>query len=141
MENSVKKAGYKKYYLITAVIFLGMFFCFKVFAVEDGYIIEFLNSRGYEVLEQPIECERVSIPKPFDEVYKGYNEIQKSAGFDLLPYAGKKGVRYTYEVKNYPGKIEGVRANVIIIEGKIVGGDICTVRLDGFMHGIILMQK
>lgn len=124
-----------KYYFITAALILAMGICFTVFAKDDGYITDFLKSYGYEVSPKPIECENINIPNPLDEVYKGYNEIQKKAGFDLEPYAGRSCIRYTYEVLNYPGGIEGVRANVLVAGGRIIGGDICTLRLDGFMHG------
>lgn len=123
-----------RFYIFAVAIIIIICICFTVFAKEDSYIVKFLENYGYEVSERPIESEKVRIPSPLDEVYKGYNEIQKKAGFDLSKYEGRSGVRYTYEVKNYPGGVEGVRANVLVIGGEIVGGDICTLRLDGFMH-------
>lgn len=99
--------------------------------------IEFLSSYGWTVNEKLIEKADVIIPKPFDLVYESYNKIQLSAGLDLEPYMGMRGVRYTYEVTNYPRDVgENVRANVICIEGKPVAGDIMTVSLQGFMHSL-----
>jgi hypothetical protein len=122
------------YYALSVAVIIIIGACFAVFAKEDNYIVSFLNGYGYEVSEKPIERAEIRIPSPLDEVYEGYNKIQKKAGFDLKQYEGKNGIRYTYEVKNYPGNIEGVRANVIVIGGEIVGGDICTLSMDGFMH-------
>ena len=75
---------------------------------------------------------RVTVPAVFDDVYVNYNRLQNQAGFDLSEYAGKKLVRYTFEVKNFHD-IEGVRINVLIYQGKVVGGDIMTIAIDGFM--------
>ena len=126
----------KFYYIAAAALAAILIVCYAVFADEEGEIVAFLNSIGYEVSERPIEREEIRIPKPLDLVFENYNKIQKSSGFYLKPYEGREGIRYTSEVKNYPVDIDGVRANVLVIGGEIVGGDICTVRLDGFMHGL-----
>lgn len=123
-------------YGITVAVIVVMSACFTIFSNEDTYIVEFLNSCGYEVCAKPIETVKVKIPEPLDAVYEEYNELQKKAGFNLEPYQGKNGTRYTYEVKNHYSGEDGVRANVLVIDGKIVGGDICTLKIDGFMHEI-----
>ena len=41
-------------------------------------------------------------------------------------------------MKNYPGyenKDGVVRANLLVYEGRVIGGDVCSVELDGFMQG------
>lgn len=99
--------------------------------------IELLSEYGWTVEDTPDDIQKVTIPKAFDKVYENYNEIQKNSGFDLLPYRGKIGTRYTFIITNYPADTdETVYANVIAIDGKAVGGDIMTVSLSGFMHGI-----
>ena len=67
--------------------------------------------------------------------FEKYNEIQKQQGCDLSKYAGKRCKRYTYVIENYPGQAEGVRANILVYKNKVIGGDVCSVELDGFMHG------
>lgn len=105
--------------------------------VNDAKIAAFLKGYGWEITGGCIETADVIIPEPFDLVYENYNELQKQAGLDLEPYMGKCGVRCTYEVANYPYETgEQVRANVIVIDGECVGGDICTVSLDGFIHSL-----
>lgn len=98
---------------------------------------EFLSGYGWEVEGKLDSRADVTIPAVFDKVYENYNEIQKTSGLDLLPYCGKSGTRYTFIVTNYPADVgETVYANVIIINGEPVGGDIMTVSLSGFMHGL-----
>lgn len=99
--------------------------------------ISFLKSYGWEVSREALETEEIKIPETFDDVYNNYNRLQLQAGLDLRNYKGKKAVRYTYSVLNYPiATAENVRANLICVKGKPVAGDIMTVSLDGFMHSL-----
>ena len=95
--------------------------------------ITFLKSYGWEVSEEPSEVVSVVIPQTFGDVYENYNAIQTAQGFDLSGYRGKEVRRYTYEVLNYPGQKDYIRANLLIYRGKVIGGDICSVELDGFL--------
>jgi len=125
--------------LIIAVI-SGSCLAFTTWKNKDN--IEFLKSYGWEVKKQPIEQVEVTIPAEFDEVYKNYNEIQLEAGLNLENYRGKKGIRYTYEVTNYPVDVKGtVRANLIVIDNTPVAGDIMTTNTDGFMHSLYFNNK
>lgn len=100
--------------------------------------IRYLKSFGWEVSEEPTEIVEVAIPTEFNDVYEKYNIIQKKQGFDLSPYRGKTVKRWTYDVKNYPDNKPYVKANLLVFENKIIGGDICSLELDGFMHGFKL---
>ncbi len=100
--------------------------------------IRYLKSFGWEVSEEPTEIVEVAIPTEFNDVYEKYNIIQKKQGFDLSPYRGKTVKRWTYDVKNYPDNKPYVKANLLVFENKIIGGDICSLELDGFMHGFNL---
>jgi len=100
--------------------------------------VDFLSQFDWEINAEVIDCCDVVIPTEFDDVYINYNAIQISQGFDLQPYSGKLVTRWTYEVTNYPDGVEGVVANLLIYDGKVIGGDICTVAIDGFMHGFNL---
>lgn len=93
-------------------------------------IASFLTDLGYTY--NPNYTEKTfTLPFDFDTVYNNYNEIQKEAGFDLIPYKGKECTMYTYEIYNHPfGK---ANANIIVYNGEIIGGDISSVSLDGFM--------
>lgn len=104
---------------------------------ERDKCVDFLLSYGWEVSAEEKESVQINIPAVFDEVYKSYNKLQKEAGLDLQPYAGKSGTRYSFTVTNYPIDVgETVYADVICVDGTPVAGDIMTVSLHGFMHSL-----
>lgn len=117
-------------------------------AANDGGIVlrasdaaertAFLSQFGWEFEPDPVEVTEIIIPSELDEGYAAYNEIQKAQSLDLSLYAGKRAKRWTYAIKNYPG-YEGasgcVQANIIVYEGMVIGGDICSTELDGFVRG------
>ena len=97
--------------------------------------IAFLKQFGWEVSPEETESEQVTIPSEFDKIFSGYNEIQKQQGLDLAKYKGKTMMRYTYDVTNYSGYEGKVQANILVYRGKVVGGDICSADVNGFIHG------
>ena len=101
---------------------------------------DFLKEYGWEVSPTPVELQEVTIPADFGRVYTVYNDLQLAQNFDLTPYKGKAVMRYTYEVYNYPDIPTGVVANLLIYKEQVIGGDICTRALDGFMHGFSLEE-
>ncbi|MDR0930520.1 MAG: DUF4830 domain-containing protein [Clostridiales bacterium] len=111
-----------------ALIFIGTIFI--VSAASPTYIArKALLQKGYSVGDEPIEVADVNIPSEFDAVYTNYNKIMRQAGYDLTPYKGKLCVRVTYYNERTPGE----RLDILIYKGKIIGGDRCTVALDGYM--------
>ncbi|MDR2646586.1 MAG: DUF4830 domain-containing protein [Oscillospiraceae bacterium] len=100
--------------------------------------LAFLSQFGWEAAEDPLEVSEVIIPAEFDEAYEKYNQVQKAQGLDLKEYAGKRVKRWTYDIKNYPGyesKPGVVQANLLVDNGVVIGGDICSLELSGFLHG------
>ena len=95
----------------------------------------FLSSLGYEVSESEVDSVKIRIPSEFDKIYASYNEMQKTQGFDLSKYKNREVERYTYTVSNYEGYDGIVYANLLIVRGKVVGGDVCSADVDGFIHG------
>ena len=110
----------------------------KLLAQTNEQRIAFLKQFGWEVAADPAEVVEVCIPTEFDEVYEKYNIIQKKQGFDLADYKGKRVKRWSYEVTNYPNTPQNVRANLLVLDGRIIGGDVCSIELNGFMHGFKL---
>ena len=96
----------------------------------------FISQYGWEVDEEPVEVQEVIIPSEFDDTYTAYNEIQKDQGFDLSVYAGMRAKRWTYIIKNYAGyeNKDCIRVNILVYDGLVIGGDVCSIELDGFMH-------
>lgn len=150
---SVKKR--KKFFVTAAVafvIFSVVLFCVQSCELSENAAIQpkhntevsgdadclrFISDFGWEVDKEPTEIRDVVIPAEFDDVYENYNEIQLSQGFDLREYAGRRVQRRTYTVKNYPNA-DGdgsIRVNILICDGTVIGGDVCSIKLDGFMHG------
>lgn len=87
------------------------------------------------------EEETVKIPKNFDKVLASYNNIQLHQGLDLTKYAGKEVSRFTYKVTNYPDYSGDVWANVIVYRDRVIGGDICSSDVDGFIHDFTFPGK
>ncbi|OGO93246.1 MAG: hypothetical protein A2Y17_02670 [Clostridiales bacterium GWF2_38_85] len=102
--------------------------------------VEFLESFGYTIKTEPSEVVEVVIPDEFNSIYETYNNIQKSQGLNLKKYQGKKITRYTYEVENY-GYDGRVLANLLIYKNKVIGGDVCSLDGEGFIHGFENPQK
>ncbi len=129
----------KTLYFISAIMLFICFVSFSVFGaqIHNDMNIAFLEKYGWEVNENYTDKSNIIIPEPFDMVYENYNKLQLEAGLDLRKYYGKSGIRYTYQVTNYPTDVNDiVYANVIVIDNTCVGGDIMTLPLDGFMHSL-----
>ena len=100
----------------------------------------FLAQFGWEVEATPIEEKTVTIPSEFDKIFAAYNELQKAQGLDLSRYKKKAVTRYTFtltdykdaEGKPYDGR---VYANVLVYRNRVIGGDICSADVNGFVHG------
>ena len=97
--------------------------------------VQFLKNFGWEVTTSPRESSQVKIPKESSEVFDRYNALQKSQGYDLSQYAGKKVMRYVYQVNNYPGATEPVYATVLVHKNNIIGGDITNTAARGRIQG------
>ncbi len=99
--------------------------------------MSFISQFGWEVDEEPVQVKEVIIPTETDDTYTAYNEIQKAQNFDLTVFAGERAKCWTYTVKNYDGyeNQECIHINLLVYDGKVIGGDVCSVELDGFMHG------
>lgn len=95
----------------------------------------FLEGYGWEVGQQPT-CDYVSLPAAFTSEYDEYLALQARCGFTLTDYAGETVLRCTYEVLNYPGAAQYVYADLLTCDGEIIGGDIRSSALDGFMHSL-----
>lgn len=97
---------------------------------------EFLSRFGWKTSGDAFEVVEFVMPKEFDRMLLGYNEIQKSQGLDLGKYAKKKVTRYTYEITNYDGYDGKVYANLIVYKNKVIAADICSADPYGFVHGL-----
>jgi len=102
--------------------------------------LEYIASFGWSVEPEPVEIIEVIIPREFDELYEAYNQIQQQDGFDLTRYQGRRAMRYTYVVTNYPDQPEDVRLNLLVRDNRVIGGDVYMPGPNGFMHGLSLPE-
>ncbi len=134
-ERAKRRGGAKWIFLAAALIILGGLALFvysakdeaqrdKMFTFEcNAERVEFLNKQGLIVEPDP-ENEKITIPAEFNKAYEEYNELQKRQGFDLLPYAGKEAVKYSYKILNYPDYPENVTVNLLFDGHRMIGADI-----------------
>lgn len=97
--------------------------------------VAFLESLGWETSGEPVDVREVIIPEEWNSVFEEYNDLQKQQGFDLDKYRGKQATIYTYQILNYDGA-ENVVANLMVFDGKLIAGDVCSAELGGFMQGL-----
>lgn len=100
--------------------------------------IAFFSQFGWKIDEEPSSVKEIVIPTEFDSTYNSYNEIQKAQGLDLEPFKGVRVKQWCYKIRNYPGyeNSDGlIQGTILIYNGVVVGGDVCSLELDGFMHG------
>lgn len=105
----------------------------KIRTNEDR--IKFLEQFGWQVDPEPLEEATVKIPKTFDKVLTSYNALQLKQGLDLTKYSGKEVTRFSYKVTNYPNYTGDVTANIIVCKNRVIGGDVCSADVDGFIRG------
>lgn len=155
------KTSKRKLMIVAAVILLAVLGCFLLFgrggdetyavsamgkyqvsAKDNPARLAFLSQFGWTANEEPVEICEIIIPAEFNDTYEKYNAIQKAQGLDLSKYRGKTCKRWTYEITNYPKKDVGtVRANLLVLDNKVIGGDISTAALNGFMHGFVYPEQ
>lgn len=98
----------------------------------------FFSQFGWQIKDEPSVVKEVIIPEEFDKTYAQYNELQLSQGLDLEPFKGVRVKYWSYEILNYPQSTNNgakIMGNILIYDGIVVGGDVCSTELDGFMHG------
>ena len=100
-------------------------------------VVMFLESLGWQVDPNALEVQEVVIPREFNEVFENYNQLQKEHGFNLEDFQGMVAMRYTYQVLNYPDQAQGVVADVLVAQGRVIGGNIQSFTPDGFLYGLI----
>lgn len=105
----------------------------KVRSVEDAQ--RFLAQFGWEVDAATVKTVQVTMPAEFDKVFVGYNDLQKRQGLDLAKYRNREVTRYTFTVTNYNNYEGTVLANVLVYRNRVIGGDICSADVTGFVAG------
>ena len=97
---------------------------------------EYLQQLGYTLDENfTEEIKIIVLPTSFSKVYLNYNELQKKNGFNLEKYKGFEVTQYTLKVFD-KSKRDDLYAHILLHNGCLIGGDIATTAIDGFMKGL-----
>lgn len=97
--------------------------------------VAYLAQCGWTVESPALREETAVIPRSFSRVFENYNDLQKQQGFDLSRYCGMEVKLYTYRVLDSDLGDE-VLAVLYVCGNEVIGGDIHSTALDGFMRGI-----
>ncbi len=97
--------------------------------------IEYLSSLGWCVDKASETEAEVTLPKSFDGAVADYAAMQSEQGFEFTSYGCCKCMQYSYIVTNY-GDGSTVYATLFVKGGRVIGGDIHSADIGGFMHGI-----
>lgn len=101
----------------------------------------YLTQLGWETEAQGVS-ETILLPDANDNNWKNYYAMQAEAGFPLGDFSGKTVLRYTYRILNYPDySAQSIYANVFMADDKIIGGDIFSTALDGFLRALCPQKK
>lgn len=103
---------------------------------NEKHRVAWLSQQGWEVESPALSEDNVVIPRTFSTVFETYNELQKEQGFDLSQYCGTEVKMYTYRVVNSEFSDDEVVAQLYVSNGEIIGGDVHSTALDGFITGI-----
>ena len=98
--------------------------------------VAFLANLGWDVTVTPTETMQVRIPENDDAVFRRYNDLQKSQGYDHSAYSGKAIMRCVYRINNYPGATEPVYATLLIYKDQVIGGDVTNTSPGGTVRSL-----
>lgn len=85
-------------------------------AQDDADIAAFCGKCGCEVSEL-LSKRQITVPKRWNDGYTAYNELQRSQGFDLLPYKGKPADEYVYTLADSESLLY-----LLVSDSRIIGG-------------------
>lgn len=132
----------KKRLLIALALFICVgFICCEIYAAGNNTAnaktnadrLIFIKNSGYTVLSNEPSVKTVNIPEIFYDVYNNYNTLQQSAGYDLSLYKGCEVTIYTYRINSPSGYTGECVINIIVYNGRVIGGDVSSSALGGFM--------
>lgn len=93
----------------------------------------YLASLGLTADPESEELREVELPARFDALLENYNRLQLDRGFDLRTAAGERVLCCSYDLVGYPGWDGRVVAVLYLRRGRVIGGDVHTAAVNGFM--------
>ena len=125
----------KRIFILLCVIVSVFLILIQFFSVKADYIdvstnqkrVAYITALGITLQNDEYSKKDTVIPLEFGNVYNKYNTMQKQSGFDLSGYKGQNVTIYTYNCDTYRV------VNLIVYKGRLKGGDICDLQIDGQM--------
>lgn len=113
-------------YLTFFVISITTILMFTIISNQNNNLTpeQYLKNLKYDI--QYVDENEIIIPQNFNQILKEYNKLQKEQGFDLSKYCGKKCIKKRFVVSSPKNKSQKYVADMIVYEGKLIGGDIHT---------------
>ena len=126
---------------ILAAIIAIMLVCGEVYAVNNTVKdaetnkkrVDYISGLGVTLQSDSATAKEVTIPEEFSSVYKNYNKLQKKSGFNLEGYKGTVVTLYAYPIATPNGYNGSWNCNLLVYNGRVIGGDISSVELNGYM--------
>ncbi len=103
--------------------------------------IAFLKQFGWEIDGEALDSVTMKLPVEFDRIMSDYNDLQKTQGLDQNKYKGHEVERFTYKITNYPDYDGTVYGNIIVYRNRVIGGDVCSSDIAGFIHGFTMPEN
>ena len=119
--------------VVLAFILITQYLSVKANGIEistNAQRVQFISTLGVDLQSDEFEQKQVVIPQEFSDVYKNYNTLQRTAGFDLTAFCGKQVTVYTYRTTD--NKV----VNLMIYKDKLIGGDIADLSVEGEMTAL-----
>ena len=93
-----------------------------------------LERLGWQVDPASEELRVVRLPAQFDALLEDYNALQLAQGWDLGAAAGKSCLCCSYDLVGFPDWDGRVIATLYLYRGRVIGGDLHTAAVGGFMR-------
>lgn len=130
---------------VLAAIIAVMLVCGEVYAVNNTVQnaetnkkrVDYISGLGVTLQSDSATVKEVTIPEKFSQVYENYNKLQKKAGFNLEGYKGATVTLYTYPIATPKGYNGTWNCNLLVYNGRVIGGDISSVELNGYMLPLV----
>lgn len=96
----------------------------------------YISSLGWDADMESEKAQEIILPRCFDGVMKEYAKMQLDQGYSFADCAGLDCTLYTYTLRNYPEHDGTVYLCLYVRGSRVIGGDVHSAELNGFMHGL-----
>lgn len=144
IQDKIRKKQLTKKCAVLIILSSALLLILTIFLVSNGRgkitgresAAAYLSALGWNVESQSGKVKITFLPQDFPTALVNYNKLQQEQGFDLAKHAGEEITIYSFPVNNYSNCNDHVEATLYVCKGQVIGGDIHSLSLDGFMHGI-----